>query len=150
MQKSDFKKGQIVCCVNHYGDIIEAIVKSVGTKYITVGFENGADDIKFDINDNFRNTNGIWKLYLSKEDIDIERREYRERAELIKSIDKIFSDSTTYSRLSIEQLKEIKFILDNRTSTRKDETNKSNLNKADDKNFFHWNDTIRKLYDNDK
>lgn len=91
MNKTDFKKGQTVfvkCVGNAYrknGDnVLEAIVKTVGSKYITVSL-NSWNDVKFEIDRNFRQVadfSASYVLYLSREDIENDERVAKKQAKL--------------------------------------------------------------------
>lgn len=119
MDKKDFQKGQIVY-LKYIGDrrygtldsIIEATVKSIGSKYITVIENNRNVERKFEIDNDFREYNNgysaEYQLYINKKQIE-EEIEAKEIGKLIKSqFENSWSNET---KLSIEKLRKIKEII---------------------------------------
>lgn len=114
MRKEEFKKGQTVW-VYLVGNaargkkakeerIKEYEVISVGRKYITVRPKIGGWDVKFEIENDFREaTSGCTDhlLFLSKEDIEV----MLERQEKIRFVEQAFKwENRIYSKLSDEDL----------------------------------------------
>lgn len=119
MNKNDFKKGQKVY-LKYIGDrrrgtigsITETTVKSIGSKYITTTDGDSYAERKFDIANDFREFYTIggtdYQLYLSKEQIE----EENESKVIIKLIVSQFNDYSYKTKLSIDQLRRIKSIID--------------------------------------
>lgn len=74
MQISDFYKGQdVVLLYSDYSktEILDAVVKTVGRRYITVSI-NAWHDIQFDIQNNFKEKTEFkssYKLFLNRNDL---------------------------------------------------------------------------------
>jgi hypothetical protein len=119
MVKSDFKKGQVVYIKyigyqkSRFDDLLkEVTVVDIGRKYITTTFGEPHCSIQFNIEDNFRERSGQfspeWKLYLNKEALNIEIESHN----LIDFIKKHFSEYGSDSQLSLNQLRQIKNIIE--------------------------------------
>lgn len=131
MKKSDFKKGQTVYLLviegsNEYryrnsfysesfeNRIKEAVVVSVGTRYITTKPANSPYEIKFDIQNNFRQSIDAgsydYYLFLNKQDAF----DYQEKRDLVKEIRNAFNDSLWFntSKYTLGQLRRVKEILE--------------------------------------
>jgi len=119
MTKNNFKKGQTVY-LKYIGDrrngtigsIIEATVKSVGSKYITTIDGDFNTERKFDVTNDFREYYNIgessYQLYLSKQQIE-EENEAKKIGKLIKSL--FISSWSDEMKLSIEKLRAIQEII---------------------------------------
>ena len=129
MKKSDFKKGQVVYLFvledsNEYrirgyekrpfdARIKEAIVVSVGSRYITVKPDNSPYEVKFGIQNNFRqhiDAGSIdYELFLTKQ----EAYDFQEKKSLVKEIRDDFNNTLWFnnSKYSLDQLRRIKEIL---------------------------------------
>lgn len=127
MQKSDFKVGNTVWLKIIEGSnrarysninpndveswIVEATVENVGSKFISVKIR-GTQIVKFNIKNNFHQIyvcgGADYKLYLSKQDVlnDIESEN------IYQEIKNDFMASRNHKKLSLEQLRKIKEILD--------------------------------------
>jgi len=117
--KKDFKKGQIVY-LKYVGDrrngtlgnIVEAEVKSIGTKYITTINGDWSTERKFDISNEFIQIHNSgctdYQLYLSRHHIE-EEKEKESIGKLIRS--KFIREYCNETTLSIEQLREIREII---------------------------------------
>lgn len=121
MNKSDFKKGQIVYVSrrSYYGrkipkEIIQGEVVSIGSKYISV--QIGLWDVrKFEINNNFHECvtagSADYELYLSEQAI----RDDEEKYEIVQLIKDQYNQYSCYTDLTIDQLRRIKKIIEETT-----------------------------------
>lgn len=119
MEKKDFKKEQVVYLKyigdrrhGNIGEIKEGIVKSVGSKYITISGGRWGE-YKFEIDNDFRQYYTMggadYALYLTKQQIEDEN-EMEEIVGLIKSCFPQYTNKQ--SKLSLDQLKRIKLIIE--------------------------------------
>lgn len=125
MQKSDFRKGQEVFLLIVEGGnefrsvrnqpfekrILRSTVTKVGKKYITVEHRNWPP-ILFDIEEDFRQVYDCsedYKLFLTEQ----AAYDYQEKITLFREIREAFGWKNE-EKLSLEQLKQIKNIIDNK------------------------------------
>lgn len=130
MKKSDFAKGQTVYLLvlegsnaYRYRDafynesfenrIKEAVIVSVGSRYITTKPGDSPYEVKFDIQNNFRqhiDAGSIdYELFISKQDA----YDFQEKKVLFKEIRDDFNNSLWFnnSKYSLDQLRRVKEIL---------------------------------------
>jgi len=120
MQKSDFKKEQIVFLKyigdrrhGTIGDIKEAIVKSVGSKYITVTLGRW-EEYKFIIDEDFRQYYDIggqdYELYLTRQQIEDENEALEITDFIIKYMPQGYGRHC--AKLPLDKLRRIKAIIE--------------------------------------
>ncbi len=118
MNKSDFNKGQIVYLkyigdrrYGVIGDILEATVKSVGSKYITTINGDWNTERKFEIDNDFRESYTIggsdYQLFLSRQQIEDENE-----STLIQDKLRKFIGSYGRIKLTLDQLRRIEAVID--------------------------------------
>jgi hypothetical protein len=118
MKKEDFHKGQTVYLLllcnaargKHGEELIrEATVTAIGNKYITVSPGYYSRNVRFEIEDNFREYSDYspeHKLFLSREDI-INLFEKEKLLGWFKNSFRIFSQSKDFSLTALREAKEV-------------------------------------------
>ena len=118
MKKEDFHKGQTVYLLllcnaarGKHGEelIMEATVTGIGNKYITVSPGYYSRNVKFEIEDNFRehsNYSPEHKLFLSREEI-VNRLEKEELLAWFRDSFKSIFSKRVFSLVALREAKEI-------------------------------------------
>ena len=118
MKKEDFHKGQTVYLLllsnaarGKHGEelIMEATVTGIGKKYITVSPGYYSRNVRFEIEDNFRehsNYSPEQKLFLSREEI-VNRLEKEKLLCWFRDSFRIFSQNKNFSLTALREAREI-------------------------------------------